>query len=509
MIAQELFFQPGNSASDPRVLVSLSQGVPNTDGSYRAPYPKVAGGLDDTASISDGFLSVSPSQSRRLIIGSNSVTIGGGNFNSNLYACDQGGTTWTTYAQAVATGSSPGADAYVTWTFCQYGDQIIAANRAFPLKTATTGAFSTVSNAPHARCVESFNDALWAWNVYSGGTNYYDWLWISDIGDETTWTPASSNEAFQIQLTECPGPGTAMIRYRDFVVIFKARGMWIATYTGDIDNPYEVPLFSANVGCLGPNACIVAEDRLYFADDQNVYEFDGATIRSIADPHFITKELTQSVLDVGSGAVGRTQLHYDDINKVLSVYGPDGDGYERNLAYTYNIVGDKWGKIDAGSQLEGRVAFMLNAPVDDLIAFENLGVTATSNENRVHMAHTAATAVTQAIQNGHDSDTAGAAVTAYFGSPFQAQTLTRVFMNADSNTGVTVSDATKRAPRSGATTQSSTSAASVSADMVADLTCDGNFHKLTWAWNAQTNASPADFRSWRGFETEGVRSGKR
>jgi hypothetical protein len=507
----DLVYQPGNSALSANILVSAAQLVPNTDGSYRAPYPKVAGSIDEkgytATSAYSAFMAINASGGKRLFLGMGVST--SATYTSEIYACNEGATTWSTVESASSVIASSLID-YSGWHFCQYENQTIACCLTFATQTATTGNCSDLAGAPRAKVVDTLNDALWLWNVHSGGTHYPDELWISDVGDITDYTPVTdgSSLAFKTQLTDCPGPGTAEIRFRDFMVIFKARGMWLGQYTGD-DRIYDVSLYSANVGCIGKDACIVAENTLYFADDQNVYAFDGANLRSIADDSFITKTLTQSILNPESGtgqSASRTQLHYDDVNKILTIYARDGA--RPQPAFTYNVVSGKWGKIDAGSTYVDSLLCVLNAPADDLIDFENLGVTASSNENRVNFAGYDIFPKGR-FMNGHNSDTSGSAVTAYFGSAFQASTLRQVFMNADSNTGVTVADQTKRAPRSSATTQGSASAAAFSADMLADFMCDGNFHKLTWAWNAQTHASPADFRKWQGFEMDQVRSGKR
>jgi hypothetical protein len=506
----DLVYQPDNSALNPNILVSAAQLVPNTDGSYQAPFPKVAGGIAATGDTGDGvynaFLGVSKTGARRLFVGGRVVSAAP-NFTTTIWSVDSGGTSWTSAASLSVAQVGANSDR-AGWDFCQYESQTIAACLVFPTQTATTGNFSALTNAPNAKVVDTLNDALWAWNVQSGGTHYPDELWISDVGDPTDWTPVTdgSSLAFKTQLTDCAGPGTAMIRYRDFMVVFKSRGMWIAQYTGD-DRIYDVRLFSANVGCIGKDACYVAGDVLYFADDQNVYSFDGANIQSIADASFITKTIARDVLSpTGTGiTAGVTQLHYDDLNKRLTVYAR---GYTQpRPGYVFNEVSGKWGKLDSGSTYAGSILAVLNASLEDLIAFTNLGVTASSNENRVNLAGSGV--VSGAFQNGHESDTSGSAVSGYFGSAFQAATLRQVFMNADSNTGVTVADQTKKAPRSSASTQSTAAAASFSADMLADLLCDGNFHKLTWAWNAQTHGSPADFRKWQGFEMDMIKSGKR
>jgi hypothetical protein len=402
-----------------------------------------------------------------------------------------------------------------SWHFCQYESQTLAASKALAIQTSSSTTFAAVTNAPKALVIDTLNDALWAWNV-DDGTDRPDELFITDQGDITDWTPVTdgSSLAFKTQLTDCPGPGTAMIRYRDFMVIWKRRGMWIGQYTGD-DRIYDIRLYSANVGCLNKNTCLVAEDTLYFVDDQGVYSFDGATIRNLCDPYH-SKTIPQDILGIASGGsfnVNYPQLHYDDVNAILSVYCASTSvtsGY-RTAFWPYNVVSGKWGpkfecnRTNGGN--EERIYAVLNASFADLVSFGGLGVAVTSNENRVNLYNSQ---VPKAyLRNGHNSDTAGAAVTAYFGSAFKAQTLTRVFVNADSNTGITVADQTKAAPRSSATTQGASSTGSVSADMLADIKCDGNFHKLTFAWNAQTNASPSDFRKWQGFELEMAPSGRR
>lgn len=494
----DLVFQPDNSELSPYILVSGAQLIPNSDGSFRAPYPAVTGaaGGDGWADANPqaAFLAVKPDGTRRLFVA-------GAGTRTEIEEGDGTG-TWTNRLSSATAGSSS--------HFCQYESQTLYAHKGLAIQTSTSAGFSAVSNAPKALVIDTLNDALWAWNV-NDGTDRPDELFITDQGDITDWTPVTdgSSLAFKTRLTDCPGPGTAMIRYRNFMVIFKRRGMWIGQYTGD-DRIYDVSLFSADVGCIGKDACLVAGDILYFVDDQNVYSFDGASIRSLSDP-FNTKYILQGSSYDNDFTLENCALHFDDINKILSVYVTQATAGFRSAFYPYSVASGKWGPLcdayrESGSTFEFAYC-PLNAPQKELISFGGLGVTATSNENRINVVGTQLPS--WVLRNGHNSSTAGSAVTAHFGSAFQAQTLRRIFVNADSNTGMTVSDQTKRAPRSSATTQGTSSTATVSAEMLADLRCDGNFHKLTFAWNAQTNASPADFRKWQGFEMDLLRSGTR
>jgi hypothetical protein len=495
-------YQPDNSALSPDIIVSGAQLIPNADGSFRAPYPAVATSFDAFSEAGSStpvnlFLATKPSGTQRLFLGT----------TKRLY--EGSGTTWT--------DRSAGSTAYATgsrWSFCQYESQTLAANKQNVIQTSGAAAFAAVANAPKAKCIDTLNDALWAWNV-DDGTDRPDELFITDQGDITDWTPDVNGSnpgslAFKTRLSECPGAGTAMLRYRDFMVMWKRRGMWIGQYTGD-ERIYDVSLYSANVGCMGQDACLVAEDTLYFVDDNGVWAFDGASLRNISDPYH-SKTISQSLLNAGTYNPDQIEVHYDDVNKVLSIYGPRSAGTEyRSMFWPYNTVSGKWGpQVDTqyvnGANTEFNYC-MLRAPFVNVVGFSALGVTATANENRVGMYNTQVPA--SRIRNGHNSDAAGAAVTAFFGSAFGSSTLRRVFMVADSNTGVTVADATKRSPRSSGTVEGSASAAAFNSDMLADLMCDGNFHKLTWAWNAQTHASPADFRKWQGFEMDLFKTGRR
>lgn len=491
-----LTYGPDLAVLDPNVITSSTQLLPNIDGSWSAPTAAIALGVTALATGS-GSGNVNPT------VGAFFGKLRSG--ASRLFVAQQ--TRLKEYSSGWV-DQSAGGSAYVSdncWHFVQYGDQTIACSKLNPTQVSTTsGAFHALAGAPTARICATMSGAVLLANIVLNGVDTPDGLAISDIDNNLQWVPdllTLSNEAYQTQLTETAGEITAMIRFRNFIVIFKKRGMWLAQYVG---RPlvWNVQLFSADVGCVGKDACLVAGDLLYFAAAQSPYVFDGATIQSLLTSKTYKTIPYSMGLDAG-GYVDKNpvQMHHDEINKQVTFFAfPNTLNYTAN-GYVYNYVSHEWGKVLVGPSNGSGLTCPVNAPPGDLGGFAAGAFQGAQDHNECYFYYNAV-AQTMVAASGWGVQQAGSVVMAWSGSPAQAQQLRRIYLNIDSTTGLSVSVAARRGPAATAASQSSASG-NADSSMKIDLLAAGNFFQPTY-----TIATTAVFTKWQDHTFDVVPSGQ-
>lgn len=480
-----LAYRPDSSELGPGVLVSAFQVIPNADGSYRAPYSQTgtnygAEGFTTTVGdVKDCFFGRKTDGSPRLFMAD----------ATKIYEAN-------TATQQFVDVSGSAYNSAVSWDFCQIRDDTIACSKENYTQRSSSGSFSQLVSIK-AKICETMEDALILCN-YDDGTDYSDGIAISDVGNIGQFTPDQNlaTLAYRTRITSMPGEITAAIRFRNYIVIFKRRGMWLLQYVG-APKIWDVQLFSAEVGCLGKEACRVANDRLFFVDDNNAWVFDGATLNSFSDPEHVTKTMLTTVLGTTS-EIKFTEVHYDDKGKLISIYPLR----THTQYYTYNLVSNKWGIASAaGAGGFNSPQCMLHAPFEAVISFTALGVTSAAGENRFSFGTSSNSTF---FGNGHAA-AAGSAVTAFFGSFGQVSLMRRIYLQIDSAAGFSVSVIAKRAPISASGNQSACNGVFNTSDMYADLMCRGSFFQVSYALAAAT----PNFTAWADHSFDLRRSGTR
>jgi hypothetical protein len=187
----------------------------------------------------------------------------------------------------VSRGGGYSANPAATWSFCQFGNISIGANRNSIMQQRLLNSvtpFANIVNSPQADIVFTAGPAaspfLIALNYVDLAFNVIPDGWItSSISDYTQWIVGTLESASGI-ITDNPGPLTAGIAFKDGAVIFKEDAMFIGEYVG---SPiiWAWRRISSDIGCIGKNACININDVLYFAGREGLYTYDGSYPRKI------------------------------------------------------------------------------------------------------------------------------------------------------------------------------------------------------------------------------------
>lgn len=447
-------FRPDTIEHDPNVLVSVTNLLPVRSTAWRSPFAQETNTYPSIASFTpySAFLGVKSGGTTRLFITSDTV----------VKEANGIGTGWNTLNTFVSSLDG--------FSFCQVGDTTVLASASIPLQYSTTGAFTTLASGVQAKCIATLEGAIAAWNVTYNGVVQGDGLVISDIENIQNFTPQSdfSSLAYSVRLTDSPGAGTAIIAFRDMLCIFKRRGFWIAQFTG-APEIWNIRLVSQDVGCVGKDACIVAGDRLYFLDNNDVYEFDGAQVRSIAPnsrSYFMSN--AGAAFNLGTGQ----QMAYDDVNNLLVLLiSSRGGGGIRSWAYCPDT--GEWGEQDLSGG-SGFVACLVQGSKPAFADF--LGGNPLTLENRMQFLATAGGDTL--LMNGNTPTAGTTLVTSVFGDHDVASSINRVYFDATDVTTAALAIVGYRGPSTVSTQQTSSSDAAL-IDAIADVTAHGHFFKIT------------------------------
>lgn len=168
-------------------------------------------------------------------------------------------------------------------SLAMYGNVcIIAQGRSANVKakTGTGGAFADLAGTPpKADYVVSTNLAVMLLS-YNDGTDTPDGWWASDIGDHTTWTPASSNQAANGRLLEAPGPIRGAIAFKDMILAFKDSAVFVGRYVGR-PTIWQWKLLRGDIGCSRQEAILTDGEYVYFMGAAGVWKTDGYSFQRI------------------------------------------------------------------------------------------------------------------------------------------------------------------------------------------------------------------------------------
>lgn len=284
---------------DPGAYITVQHLVPNRLGNYETPPGATAWGSGNTVTGT--------------VINADAIQKTDG--TARLFACTA--TKIYEVTSSAVTDRSAGGGTYTTgthWSCAQYGDATIYTNRAANVQQSSSGAFADLGGTPpKARyaCAQSLAVILAAYN--DGVNTYEDGIWTSDIGDHTTWTPASNNEASNFRLLQTPGAITGIAPFKGDFLAFKANSFYRVTYVGP---PFiwKAVLIDDNVGAAGPGCICVCDSSVVFFGLNGWHVYDGSTVEQIAPSRDIDR-VQSSMLAGGTLVYGsrgpRTAVYQD------------------------------------------------------------------------------------------------------------------------------------------------------------------------------------------------------
>lgn len=182
------------------------------------------------------------------------------------------------------TRSSGGDYSREAWRFGFFGNIVIAVNGAngdVPQAMTMGGAnFAALAGSPPKAAFIAVQTNAVLLFKYNDGSDYPDGWWASDIGDHTTWTPASSNEAANGRLISTPGAITGAVAFGNYVLAFKRSSVYRLSYVGG-EVKWLVELLRGDIGAGRQDWIINTGDAVYFLGENGAWVFDGASFTRI------------------------------------------------------------------------------------------------------------------------------------------------------------------------------------------------------------------------------------
>lgn len=275
---------------------------------------------------------------------------------------------------------------YSMWSAASWGNQIIACNLGNNTQSSTGAGFSDLGgSSPKARMVAANANFVMFADVDDGGSNVYaDMVWWSGIRNPSTWTPSQATQAGRVRLLDVPGPIRALVAYREGFVAFKDNGIIVGQYIGP---PYVFAwrVVSNRVGCVGQNAVVELDGKLYFLHSSGFWQFDGQSLTNIGLPVFQSFAVEAGYLNAfGSDylrpsgrtpyGIGKTQAVADDAEGVVWFATGDHSGDDEfAYLYGYNTRSGKWSRTLEQVATTGPANVyqspLVKASTSDLMAF--------------------------------------------------------------------------------------------------------------------------------------------
>lgn len=228
------------------------------------------------------------------------------------------------------------------WSFTQYGDATIAANRADTMQRSTSGDFADISGAPKAEIVFSVGAFVMALNVNDGAEKPNGWHCCAAF-DDTDWTASVTTQSAKGLLVATAGRLTAGARLGDYAVAYKSKSIYLGQYVGApaVWDWQLVP--GGEAGCVGKEAVCDLGGVHFFVGDDNFWLFDGTRPTPIGD-----NAVRQWFYDNSSQVYRyRTKCFFDRQNNRVWVFFPSTSSTGAcDKVLVYHVLAKKWGQAD-------------------------------------------------------------------------------------------------------------------------------------------------------------------
>lgn len=269
---------------------------------------------------------------------------------------------------------SGGYTGLTRWSFCQFGDSVIAANNSARLQYWTLGSSSLfadlAADAPIAKYVAVVRDFVVTANLGNGtDPNKVQW---SDLNNETVWTSGAASQAdFQI----IPDGGDIVgITGGEIGIIFLERAIVRMSYIG---SPFffQFDNISRNLGCITNGSIAQYGGLSFFLSDEGFYSCDGKGVANIGankiDKWFFNNADINAIDNMSSAV--------DPVNKVVIWNYANIFGGRSLLIYNWQVK--KWtrGSTDVDYMSLAATARSSDVTIDNLYRSAISNVVRTSN----------------------------------------------------------------------------------------------------------------------------------
>lgn len=311
------------------MLVDCSQFIPYLTGMEAAPALQTPTGVPALADDCQGAAVVTLLDgTRRVIAGTQSA----------LY--ELASSTWSDVTGTPYTG---GTDS--RWSFTQFGDTTVAANRADTIQFSNSGAFADISGAPKAEIVFSVGAFVMALNVNDGADKPDGWHCCAAF-DVSDWIESVTTQSASGRLVSTPGQLTAGLRLGEYAVAYKSSSIYLGQYVGAPAVWDWILVPGGESGCVGKEALCDVDGAHFFVGTDNFWLFDGTRPVPVGDG-----QVRQWFFDNSDpGNIFKTKCVYDRQQNRVWVFYPSAGSSVCDSALVFHLKNKQWGKADTTVQ---------------------------------------------------------------------------------------------------------------------------------------------------------------
>lgn len=323
-----LGFSPDADPATPGILTDCINFIPCPNGMEGGPAEQTPGDVPalDDACIG-AVVTTNLAGERRILAG---TAVG-------LYELSSG--AWDDVSRASPyTGGSD-----TRWSFAQFGNSVLATNRADEMQRSTgTGvAFDDIATAPKAEVIFPVGAQIMALNVNDGAEKPDGWHCCA-INDDTDWTTSLTTQAASGRLVSSPGAITAGAKLGDYAIAYKSRSIYVGRYVGTPSVWDWQQVQGGDAGCVGKDALCDLGGFHFFVGEDNIWLFDGTRPIPLADNQvrywFFNNSSPQYRY--------RTQCVFDKKNDRVWVFFPSPNTEVCDSALVYHTKTKQWGRSD-------------------------------------------------------------------------------------------------------------------------------------------------------------------
>lgn len=321
-----LGFSPDVEAPTPGMLTDCSQFIPYFTGMEAAPTLETPTGVPALAAACQGAAVVT------LLDGTRRVFAG---TQTALYELTAGAWADVTRASPYTGGSDS------RWSFTQFGNTTVAANRANVIQFSNSGDFADISGAPSAEVVFSVGAFVMALNVNDGAEKPNGWHCCAAF-NMADWTESVTTQSASGQLVSTPGQLTAGLRLGEYAVAYKASSIYLGQYVGAPVVWDWTPVAGGEAGCVGKEALCDVDGAHFFVGTDNFWLFDGTRPVPIGDNNIRQWFFTNS----DAGNLSKTKCVYDRQENRVWVFYPSAGSSVCDSALVVHIKKNQWGRAN-------------------------------------------------------------------------------------------------------------------------------------------------------------------
>lgn len=323
-----LGFAPDADSTTPGVITDCTNFIPYKNGMEAAPSNTTPSDVPALAAECLGAVVVYKlDETKRILAGT----------TTKLY--ELVAWVWTDYTRGSGAYTG-GSDS--RWSFAQFGDTTIAANKADTIQSSSSGQFADISGAPKAEIVFSVGSFVMALNVNDGAEKPDGWHCCASF-DATDWAESVTTQSASGRLVATPGRLTAGLRLGDYAVAYKNKSIYLGQYVGAPAVWDWILVPGGDAGCVGKEAVCDLGGTHFIVGNDNFWLFDGTRPVPIGDA-----QVRQWFYDNSSTVYRyRTKCFFDRQNNRVWVFFPSTSSVGQcDKTLVYHVLSKKWGCAD-------------------------------------------------------------------------------------------------------------------------------------------------------------------